>query len=138
MCRVDSQVAETRRDDDARKPFAKSRNCIGCARRHLAHHRDTFHQLRQFLKVCVNLIFHAQAFRFFPMELVQFIQQPERLVTLATHSRVGNRQQLIGGLAHRRHHHHGPPLDALPHDARDAFDCLRRFDGGAAEFHHDH
>ena len=31
-----------------------------------------------------------------------------------------------------------PPREAVPYDARDALDGLRRFDGSAAEFHHNH
>jgi len=47
ICRVDSETAKTRRDDNARKSFAKRRNRVVRARCHFAHDGDPFHQFGQ-------------------------------------------------------------------------------------------
>ncbi len=72
------------------------------------------------------------------MKIAQRNQLPKRLVALAADRQIGDREQVVGGLAHGRNNHDGPPVEAGFHDAGNAFDGRGGFDGRAAEFHDDH
>src|SRR5450755_2414395 len=63
---------------------------------------------------------------------------PEILRALALDCGVGQRQQIVGGLAHGGDHHHRAAFLARLDDARNAFNGGGRFHRAAAELHDDH
>src|SRR5579885_1363855 len=75
---------------------------------------------------------------FAAMKFAELSQLVESLLAPSGGGQGSDRQELVGGLAHGRDNHHRPLCDARFDDACHPRDGLSGFDGGAAEFHHDH
>ena len=111
---VHAEMPEGERHDVAGEPLAVARNRVDRARRQFAEHRQALHQLGQLLEMIVERAIELGAIgqrhhlpRFARMEIAQIVHLADVILALAVDSGGRDGQQLVGGLAHRRHDHHG-------------------------------
>ncbi len=138
-------MLERERHDITRQPLAIARYRVDRTRRQFAQNRDPLDQFRHLLEVIVEGSFQFGAARqrhhlarFARVEIAKIVQLANVFLAFALDRGLGNRQEFIGRLAHRRDDNDRMPIGAGFHDARDALDSGCRFDGRAAEFHDDH
>ena len=112
MHRGQSEVLERQRHDVARQALAVTRDGVDGARRQFAEHRDSFDELGHLLKMVVERAVEFGAMRerdhlagFAGMEVAQIVQLADVFVALAGDGGLGDGEEFVGGLAHRRDHH---------------------------------
>ncbi len=109
-----AEVVEGERDDVAREALAVARDGVDGARRQFAQHGEAFDEFGEFLEMVVEEAVELGAIgerdhlaRFAGVEVAQVVELADVLVALAVDGRVGDGEQLVGGLAHGGDHDDG-------------------------------
>ena len=132
-------LLEMRRHDQAGQALSKSGNRVGRARSQFAHHRQPLHQIRELFEMRVELRIDAAAGRLAQMKLRasrSAVPAPAEALPRPPWLPIASSLLVVLPIAETTTT--GRCAETIAHDARDAPDRLRRFDGGSAELHHDH
>ena len=133
---VNPAAAKQFGDDDAGNAFAVGGNGVGRAGRHLPHHGEAADQLAQLVEMFADFALDAE--RFGDVHVAKLVQLIERTSAVATDGCGRDREQLVGGFAHRRHNYYRMAVNSSCDNSGDSLNSLAGLDRRPAKFHDNH